>query len=102
MKKNNKNKRVIYYKDVLNDDFAGTSIKEKRVDGNYKYIHKNIFWRICSFLFFHVIAFPFLSFYTRVIAGVKFKFEDKKAFKKLKSKYFLYGNHTGLIRIFQV
>jgi len=97
MKKNKKDKLVIYYKDLLNDDFAGTNIKEKKVDGKYKYIHKNLIWRCCSFIFYHIFAFPFLSIYTHFFAGVRFKFENKKAFKKLKSRYFLYGNHTGVI-----
>ena len=97
MKTDKRNKKVIYYKDLLNDDFAGTNIKEKRVDGKYKYIHKNIFWRLGSFLFYHIFAFPFLAFYVRFIAGVRFKYENKKELKALKSKYFLYGNHTGVI-----
>jgi len=54
MKKNKKDKLVIYYKDLLNDDFAGTNIKEKKVDGKYKYIHKNLIWRCCSFIFYHI------------------------------------------------
>lgn len=89
-----KEKRVIYYKDELNDDFAGTKIKAKKVDSKFKFVHKNIIWRFFSWLIYYCIAVPFLGFYCRVIRGIKIK--NKKALKQIrKSNFYMYGNHTG-------
>ena len=87
-----KDKKVVYYSDPLNDDFAGTNIKTKKVDKNFKYIHKNFFWRffasITYFFVLHIVVF-----FEKFILGVKFK--NKKALRKTKGGCFLYGNHTG-------
>ena len=34
--KKQKKTKIIYYTDELNDDFAGTNIKQKKVDSNFK------------------------------------------------------------------
>ena len=39
------NKKIIYYQDELNDEFSEAQIKPRIIDENYKYIHKNPFWR---------------------------------------------------------
>ena len=39
--------RVIYYKDELNDDFANTNIIPVKINGDYKYIRKNI--QVCTY-----------------------------------------------------
>lgn len=92
--------RTIYYSDPLNDDFAGTHIKQKQVDENYKYLHKNIFWRFFSNLIYYVFAIPIVWFYVKVIQNVKFKYEDKRSLKDLDKTYFLYGNHTGILDVY--
>ena len=33
---------IIYYSDELNDEFSGAEITPRKIDENYKYIHKNI------------------------------------------------------------
>lgn len=89
-------KKIIYYSDMLNDDFASTSIKTANVDKNFKFIHKNPIWRVSSFLIFHVIAVPALWIYAIFFRRVKFV--NKKAIKKLKNKKaFFYGNHTAYL-----
>ena len=40
-----KPKKIVYYKDPLNDEFSGTKIKRKPLPEHYKYVHKNIFYR---------------------------------------------------------
>ena len=90
-----KEKKTIYYTDSLNDDFAGNNIKTKVVDKDFKYVHGKI-WHAISFMLYYVVALPIVWFYMRVI--LRAKFVNKKAVKKLgKTKYFLYGNHTGII-----
>lgn len=98
MKKQNP-KKVIYYSDELNDDFAGTNIKTKNIEADFKFIHNGIIWRVFSFLIYYLIVYPIIWIYMRVFLRVKIK--NKKALKKLKKqKYYIYGNHTGFIDAF--
>ncbi len=97
--KKEKQKKIIYYKDELNDDFAGTKINAKKIDGTFKYVHKNIIWRFLSWFIYYFIAVPFFGLYFKIIKGVKVK--NKKAVKKIKKQnYYMYGNHTGVVDAF--
>ena len=88
------NKRVVYYDDDLSDDFAGTHINQCTIDETFPYVHKNIFWKIGSFIAYYLIAFPLVWFFERVI--LRMRFINKKAVRQCKdTPYFLYGNHTG-------
>ena len=93
--KSNKKTKVIYYSDELNDDFAGTSIKQKKVDNHFKFVKKNIIHRFFAFLIYYLIAIPVIYTYARTIRHVKYV--NRKAVKKVKGPCFLYGNHTGII-----
>lgn len=87
-------KKTVYYDDEVNDDFAGTDIRQCKVDKSFKYIHDGLLWRICSFILYYLVAFPLVWFLERVILRVRFV--NKKAVRKCRGqKYFLYGNHTG-------
>lgn len=98
-KKKNNQPNVVYYTDELNDDFAGTHIKPKKVDQNFKYAKRNFLWNICSFLIYYLIAIPVVWVYERIFLQVKIK--NKKALKKIKKqKCFFYGNHTSFIDAF--
>ncbi len=99
MKKEKNSEKVLYFSDPLNDDFAGTNIKNKPITSKFKYVHKNLIWRFFSFLIYYLFAIPVLWVYMKVFLRVKFK--NKKALKKLKGKnYFKYGNHSGVIDAF--
>ncbi|MGM9874169.1 MAG: 1-acyl-sn-glycerol-3-phosphate acyltransferase [Bacilli bacterium] len=88
-----KEKKIIYYSDQLHDDFAFNKIKTKTVKEDYKYIHKNIFFRMFSWFLRYIIAVPVLSFVTFFCAGTRIY--NKKVLKEVKHKgYFLYANHT--------
>lgn len=94
-----KPKKVIYYQDELNDDFAKTNISQKPLGDDFKYIKKNIFWRFFSWFSYYVFAVPILSIYAKISFGVKFK--NKKALKSLKKTgYVVYANHTHYIDAF--
>lgn len=85
-------KRIIYYKDGDNDV---TKIKRNTIiiDENYKYIKKNIFYKICQFIVYKLFVRPFAYIYIKV----KFhqKTVNKKVLKGYKKKgYFIYSNHT--------
>lgn len=86
-----KKDRVIYYSDPINDDFAGNKIKQKIIDDSYPYERSRL-WRIASHLLYYCIAIPAVAFVCFVVHG--FRFKNKKAIRKLKTGYCLYGNHT--------
>lgn len=90
--------RIVTYVDPLNDDFAPTddiSLNRIKIADDFKYVHKNIFWRFCAFILYNIIAKPILSFTCYIKRGVKVK--NKKVLKQLKKQgYFLYGNHTTI------
>lgn len=92
-------KRIIYYEDELNDDFAKTNISQKHLGDDFKYIKRNVLWRFFSWLSYYMLAIPILSIYAKLAFGVKFK--NRKAVKKLrKAGYVVYANHTHYIDAF--
>ena len=58
-------KKEIYYSDELNDDFAGSNVKAIKIDENYEYVPKNIFWKITSWFIYRVIALPISFVYLK-------------------------------------
>ncbi len=85
-------RRVYYYTDERSDDFAGTDIETKTVPDGYKYVHRNIFWRMISAVLY---IFALIAAWVSATFRYGLKIKNKKALKKVKGKgYFLYGNHT--------
>ena len=87
---------TFYYEDELKDDFEKTKTL-KRIDlpPDYKYIHKNIFFRIYAFILFWFIAKPVLHTIL-FFAGLRVK--GRKNIKDVKKKVgsgFIYMNHTS-------
>ncbi len=93
-----KNKKVIYYSDELNDDFAenNKNINTIKIDGKYKYIHKNPIWNIMSFIVYRIIFMPPIYFYLKLRYGLEVKNREviKKYIKENKRGFFIYHNHT--------
>lgn len=88
-----KNKKIIYYEDELNDEFSTAKIEPRKIDENYKYIHKNVIWNICSFLVQNVLSLPIKYLYAKIKFKTKCIGKEKiKPYKK--QGYFIYGNHT--------
>lgn len=88
-----KEKKVIYYSDELNDEFAGVSKPDIDIAEDFVFINKNILWRILSFIAYRIIMKPFAFIYC------KLKFHLKvvdNTTKKMKGGCFLYCNHTLL------
>ena len=89
-------KKIVYYSDEINEDFAGTNIKTKQTPKDYKYINKNIFFRAFSFVLYYFIAFPLVWTINKVVYFARYK--NRKVLKQAKnSGYFIYGNHTILL-----
>lgn len=90
--------KTLYYENELEDDFAekNGNIKKVKIDKNYKYLHNNIFWKICSFVIYRLIfLFPAIL-YAKVKFGLKIEGKEKiKEYKKQsKNGFFIYQNHT--------
>ena len=88
-----KKQKIIYYNDELNDEFSGAEIKPRKIDENYKYIHKNIIWNITAFFLQNILSLPIKYLYANI--KLKIKYIGKEKYKPYKKKgYFIYGNHT--------
>ena len=88
-----KEKKVIYYSDELNDDFADGNIETVKIDENYKYIRKNPFWNIAAFILYRIIAMPIAFIYSKL--KFRMKVENKEKLQEVKNKgCFVYLNHT--------
>jgi 1-acyl-sn-glycerol-3-phosphate acyltransferase len=88
-----KYRSVYYYKDPLNDDFAGNGIKVKPLPKKFKWYHRGWIYGFISNLLYYVVAVPILWVYSKI--AFSFKIVGKKKLRKAHLKgYFLYGNHT--------
>jgi len=86
-------RKIIYYKDELNDEFSLTQITPKVINGDYVYCHSSRFKKFTHFFWYRSIFTPIAFFYTKI--KFNHKTVGKKAFKKFKNVgYFMYGNHT--------
>lgn len=87
------NPKVIYYSDELNEEFSTAKIEPRKIDENYKYIHKNILWNWCAWIVQNVISVPIKFLYAKIKFRIKYVGREKlKKYKK--QGYFIYGNHT--------
>ena len=97
--KRNKNNRVLYYKNELNDDFGNIELEQKDVPSDYKYIRSKAFDILFSSWFYWLILKVFLSLYTifrgyKIIGRENVK-EYYKVCKENNSAGFIYSNHTS-------
>ena len=86
-----------YYFDERNDDFAENNINGKQTPENYKYLPKNIFYRILKPIVYYLVL-PIVSLAVTFM-GVRIK--NAKVIKNRKDRkkgFFIYSNHTGSVR----
>ena len=86
-------KKVYYYKDPLNDDFAGNNIRQKLLPADYPYITRNPFRRAFDFFLHHFLVTPIIFLFQKIVFGERLK-GRRKLRPYLKDGFFLYGNHT--------
>lgn len=90
--------KTYYYKNETDEVIEDNFEKVEKIDENYKYIHKNIFWNISSFLLYRIFLWIPISLYVKLKLHYKvIKNESYKKLKKEKNGYFIYGNHTQKI-----
>ena len=91
-----KYKDTIYYSDEQNDDFATTVKNIKKIPSGYKYISKNIFFKLFSILIYNILVRPLAWLYLKI--RFHHKFIGKSNIKKLKKTgFFIYSNHVTVI-----
>jgi len=91
-----KEKRIIYYEDEINDDFAATKNHSKKViDKNYNYNKEDsLLWRIWATFIHYVIVKPLTHII--MVFGYHYKVIGSKKFKEIKKQScFVYSNHTN-------
>lgn len=85
--------RIIYYRDEVNDDFAGTNIKTKPLRENYRYIRESAVWKTASFVLYRVIAQPLVFLFVKTV--YRQRFENKEVLKDAGGAgMYVYSNHT--------
>ena len=78
-----KEQQIIYYEDELNDEFSSAKIIPRLIDENYKYVHKNPLWNLCSILIQNVFSVPLKVLYSKIKFKIKYIGKEKlKPYKK--------------------
>lgn len=94
-----KKRRTIYYKNMLEDDFAGMAIRRAEIGADFPYIRESWIWRTYSWLLYYLVAIPIVFCISKLYLGMRF--ENRKALRALSSGgYFLYCNHTHWLDVF--
>jgi len=85
--------KVVYYNDLLHDDFANTNINAEKIADDYQYFIKHPLARLGSFLLLYLIAIPFLTLANFFVFHIRVY--GRRHLRKIKTGYILYGNHTA-------
>lgn len=86
-------KRVIYYKDELNDDFCGLNITRKPLGEKYRYMRTGWLFRIFEFWFYYTVMIPVVYMLQKVYSHQKFA--NRKVLRQAKKEgCFFVSNHT--------
>lgn len=87
--------KVIYYQDMLSDDFAHTHIKTQPLRASYRYIRTNPLWRLCACLIYRVLAQPLVFLIVKI--GYRQRFANRQVLEKVRhSGAYVYANHTNM------
>lgn len=88
-----KDTTIIYYNDLLTDDYFKNDKNNVIIDKNFKYVNDGVIWKIKSFFAYDVLMKPVAKLYLKI--KFKHKIVNAKVLKNYKkSGYFLYGNHA--------
>lgn len=93
--KNKLKRRVILYKDPLNENFSPESSSyDGKAKDDYIYVSKNPIKQVVSWIVYWIFAKPVLFLLCNLTRRVKVR--NRKEIKKLRNKgYFIYSNHTN-------
>lgn len=89
----NQNKKIIYFKNELEDEFSTAQITPKVIDEHYNY-EGGPFFALGKLFFYEIIAKPIAFCFMKLKFG--HKVVNRHLLKEAKKEgYFLYGNHTN-------
>lgn len=84
---------IYYFSLDEKDEFVKPPKKIKRINGDYVYIHNNLFVKLLSFVAYWMIAMPIAFIYARLIRRIRFVNRSAlKAYRR--TGFFAYANHT--------
>lgn len=87
-------RKTIKYQNSKNQDFSDVSVSPGKLQANYPFVHKNIFYRAFSTSLYH-FAVTILFGFEKLIHHTKI--ENRQVIYKLKDTgYFIYSNHTTI------
>ena len=86
--------KTAYYTDPLNDEFSGNKIEHRPLPADYKYIHKNPFYRATAWFLYYLILYPIAWIAYKVFLGYCVK-GNKRIKGIMRKPVFFYGNHTS-------
>lgn len=84
----------LYYTNELTDEVLEFNNKQKNINNKFKYISKNPFFKLLSFLTYRLILTPFAWISFKLFKRIKFI--NKHILKQHKKNgYFIFANHTN-------
>ena len=87
-----KERKIIYYKDELNEEFSTAKITPRKIDKDYKY-HRSTIWEFCSYFLQNIFSMPIKVLYLKI--KFRHKFIGREKLRQYKHKgIFIYSNHT--------
>lgn len=95
MNKDQVRQKIIYYDDIMNDEFSTAKITPRKIDGSYVYLPAGAFKKFTHFFWYRVVAKPLARLYLKI----KFahRVVNARLLREEKDGYFLFGNHTQAI-----
>lgn len=88
-----KNRKIIYYTDEINDEFSKTQITPRVIDKSYNY-EGGALRKAGRIFLYHILAKPIAFVFLKL--RFSHKIVNKKCLEKAKNTgFFLYGNHTN-------
>ena len=83
----------VRYYESFDEDFDGGDMRERTIDGSYRYERNNIFYRLSSWFLYRCCAAPCAFLYTKIKFREKYIGKERlKPYRRL--GYFIFGNHT--------
>jgi len=90
----NKEPKIIYYSDEINDEFSDDTIVPIKIDANYKYGEESFWWNVKRFFWYRMVTIPLSWCFLQ--HKYHHKIANPEVIKPMKHKaYFMYGNHTN-------
>ncbi len=94
--KKSRQPKIIYYKNLLEDEFSTAEITPKTIDGSYPYERDRGPGRLACFFWYRMVATPMAYVYLK--CKFRHKVVGREKLKEAQGKgIYLYGNHTQII-----